>query len=271
MKKNLENIRDRSVPSNRYTRSYFLEHSNGYLEFLNSRGLILPPRLNAAFRQSKITKGMRILDVGCGRGEILVHAYLLGAAAYGVDYSAAAIEIAGSNLATFQNSSSVTSLHLIQADCTEIPFSIEVFDIIFLLDIVEHLNPAELERTLKSIYSVLKPKGKLIIHTMPNIWYYQYGYPIYRAFQRARGIHLPLDPRDRWGFRDVHINEQSPKKLRMMLEKCGYNARVKTTSVMNYSHESNRFIRAGMKLVSRAPFLRWCLGNDIYAIAKRRH
>ncbi len=49
----------------------------------------------------------------------------------------------------------------------------------------------------------------MIIHTMPNTWYYKIGYPLFRFVQRLRGKHLPADPRERWGYREVHVNEQN--------------------------------------------------------------
>jgi len=270
MNKNSKIAQSSSVPSKRYTSEYFRKHSDGYKEFQNTEGRHLPTRLKAALDLAEIEPGMMVLDVGCGRGEILYHSYLQGANTWGMDYSKAAIQIVNVTFNKIIQGQYRTRIHLQRANSTRMPYANERFDIVFLLDIVEHLNPYELEQTLKEISMVLKKDGKLIIHTMPNLWYYRFGYPLYRAFQFIRGIKLPKDPRDRWEFKDVHINEQTPRSLLSTLRQCGYDAKVRTTSVMTYPNETHPAIRSGMIFLSRAPILRLFLGNDIFAIAKKK-
>src|SRR5260370_37142830 len=79
-----------SVPSTLYTEEYFLTACEGYNEFIASEGEHLSRRLNAAFALAAVAPGMKVLDVGCGRGEILRHCARLGADAYGVDYAVVA-------------------------------------------------------------------------------------------------------------------------------------------------------------------------------------
>src|SRR3954469_15115857 len=73
-----------SVPSTLYTQEYFLTACEGYDEFIASEGEHLSRRLNAAFALANVEHGMKVLDVGCGRGEILRHCAQLGADAYGI-------------------------------------------------------------------------------------------------------------------------------------------------------------------------------------------
>src|SRR4051794_1078596 len=61
------------LPSTLYTEEYFLTACEGYDEFTTTEGEQLSRRLSAAFKLAEITPGMTILDVGCGRGEILRH------------------------------------------------------------------------------------------------------------------------------------------------------------------------------------------------------
>ena len=76
-----------SLPSTLYTEDYFLTACEGYQEFAESHGEHLSRRLAAAFAVASVEPGMRVLDVGCGRGEILRHCAHLGARAYGIDYA----------------------------------------------------------------------------------------------------------------------------------------------------------------------------------------
>src|SRR3972149_7918962 len=81
------------LPSTLYTEDYFLTACEGYEEFVESHGELLSRRLSAAFAVASVEPGMRVLDVGCGRGEILRHCARLGAHAYGVDYADVAVRM----------------------------------------------------------------------------------------------------------------------------------------------------------------------------------
>src|SRR5688500_16859502 len=82
-----------SLPPDLYTEDYFLRACEGYEEFSESQGERLSRRLSAAFAIAAVQPGMKVLDVGCGRGEILRHCARLGADAYGIDYAPVAIEM----------------------------------------------------------------------------------------------------------------------------------------------------------------------------------
>lgn len=77
-----------------YTESYYLTDCGGYDIFLASNGHNAEMRLQNVLALAAPRPGERILDIGCGRGEL---SYLLaqsGADVTGVDYSADAIRIA---------------------------------------------------------------------------------------------------------------------------------------------------------------------------------
>ena len=77
----------KSLPSTLYTEEYFLTACEGYDVFIESEGQHLSRRLQDAFAVAEVNSGMRVLDVGCGRGEIISHCMRLGVEVYGIDYA----------------------------------------------------------------------------------------------------------------------------------------------------------------------------------------
>ena len=69
---------NKSLPSTLYTEEYFLTACEGYDVFIESEGVQLSRRLRDSFKLAEVTAGMRILDVGCGRGEIIRHCMEMG-------------------------------------------------------------------------------------------------------------------------------------------------------------------------------------------------
>jgi hypothetical protein len=43
------------------------------------------------------------------------------------------------------------------------------------------LHPWELHEAMLEVRRVLKPDGRFIIHTAPNVWYDRYAYPVVRT------------------------------------------------------------------------------------------
>ncbi|HHH42283.1 MAG TPA: murein biosynthesis integral membrane protein MurJ, partial [Chloroflexi bacterium] len=169
------------VPSDLYDHTYFLSACEGYEEFVASEGRELSRRLRAAFEVAGIEPGMRVLDVGCGRGEILRRCTHLGAQAHGIDYAAAAVAMSHRALEEGE------AAGVYRADAKYLPFADGVFDRVLLFDIVEHLHSWELDQALGEVWRVLRPDGRVIIHTAPNVWYDRYAYPVVRLVRILMG------------------------------------------------------------------------------------
>ncbi len=255
-----------SVPADIYTKDYYDAYCQGYAEFRESRGKVIPERLRIPFELAQMTAGMHILDVGCGRGEILIQSGHRGARAIGIDYSFAAAETALQAIADIAESDAIL-VHVGNARC--LPYPNDCFDRVFMLDVVEHLDRSGLYECLHEVRRVLRPGGQLIIHTMPNIWYYRFGYPLFRMLQRLRGKRLPANPRDRWGFKEVHVNEQSLISLYRVLQKSGFVSRVWLKPIHSYAEEPNGLVRFAMRiLVALYPF-RLVFCDDLFAVARK--
>jgi ubiquinone/menaquinone biosynthesis C-methylase UbiE len=255
-----------------YTEEYFLTACEGYDEFLTGDGENLSRRLKAAFEVAHVTPGMWILDVGCGRGEIVRHCAQLGADAVGVDYAWAALRLSHDGLSR-QEDQAGGSVALAQSDAKRLPFAAGIFDRVLLFDVVEHLHPWELHAALLEVRRVLKDDGRLIIHTAPNAWYDRYAYPVVRLFRRlaGQGASYPANPRQ---FlvehnQDVHVNEQSILSLRRVLSQAGFKGRTWLDSPPQHRQENPALALLRYMLFHWPPF-RWFFEREVFAVALKR-
>ena len=260
-----------SLPSDLYTEEYFLTACEGYDEFNASEGEHLSRRLSAAFALAEVTPGMVVLDVGCGRGEILRHCAQLGADAYGIDYAAVAVNL---SLNVIQPLKDITPgrTAVAQADAKTLPFPTGYFDRVLMFDVVEHLHPWELHEAMCEVHRVLKPEGRFIIHTAPNVWYDRYAYPVVRLVRSAmgQGHNYPKDPRQ---FlvdvnEHVHVNEQSMMSMNRALRNAGFQGKVWLDSPPQNRRES-RVLAFLRKVAFEWPPFRWFFEREVFAVAAK--
>lgn len=127
---------------------------------LSHRGCLGPEFVEKVLALAGDLNGFVILDVGCGKGELLgeVAAWYPTAALYGADFSAARL-----GDAVRRGGSRVT---LVEADIQRsLPFRDAFFDRVFCTNTLEHLKDPE--RCLREIVRILKPDGRAIL-TLPN-------------------------------------------------------------------------------------------------------
>jgi len=260
-----------SVPSSLYTEEYFLTACEGYNEFIATEGEHLSRRLNAAFALAAVEPGMKVLDVGCGRGEILRHCARLGADAYGIDYAVVAVQFSQEIVQDVEQAPGKTGVA--QADAKTLPFPCAYFDRVLMFDVVEHLYPWELHKALIEINRVLKPEGRFIVHTAPNAWYDKYAYPVVRRFRTllGQGERYPSNPR---AFlvnvnQDVHVNEQSMVSMRRTLAHAGFSSKVWLDSPPQ-GKQGNMLIGLAREAVFRLPPFRWFFEREVFAVASKR-
>jgi ubiquinone/menaquinone biosynthesis C-methylase UbiE len=259
-----------SLPSTLYTEDYFLTACEGYVEFVETEGQHLSRRLASAFEVASVEPGMVVLDVGCGRGEILRHCARLGADAYGIDYASAAVGMSRDLIARVDDASG--QMGVAQADAKRLPFPSDYFDRVLMLDVVEHLYPWELHEALLDVRRVLKPEGRLIVHTAPNRWYDAYAYPLVRTVRRlmGQGGQYPKDPRE-FGVavnQDVHVNEQDMLSMRRTLRKAGFRGKVWLDTSPQQRDESA--ILAALRHVAFVwPPFRWFFEREVFAVASK--
>jgi SAM-dependent methyltransferase len=274
------------VPPERYSRELLLAFTGGdYAEFLRTEGAGLRPRLVRSLALAEPLQGRRVLDLGCGRGEAAFHAAARGARVYAVDYSPDCLGLTASTL-ELAPPAVWGRVDLLRADATALPLPDRSVDRALMLDVVEHLHPWQLALALREVRRVLRPDGWLVVHTVPNRWALQYGYPLLRLLRPA----LPANPRTAYEH-EVHVNEQDPLGLWRLLRRCGFGVRVWLENLTveqaawratfddgralgaddvrggAYPLLRGAFARRLVRLAMRTP-LALVAANDLYAIAR---
>lgn len=225
-----------------YTGDYYLTNCHGFEDFVVSNGRKVGPRFIKALSLAGNLSGKRVLDVGSGRGELVIQSAMRGAHAWGIDYAQAAVDIANEACSTLDDNIRERT-NIQQMDVKALQFDDAFFDVVFMMDVVEHLYPHELSAAFDELHRTIKPGGLLVMHTSPNkifegIVYPHYSRRINQAALKLSGLFGMRDglfnetmlptarefPHDEYE-REMHINEHTAPKLRADVEKHGFAVR----------------------------------------------
>jgi SAM-dependent methyltransferase len=268
-----------------YDRHYYERHvgSRELAElYFTSLGLAPTPFTEPALELANLTPDDRILDVGCGRGEMVFQSAARGAQATGVDFSDAAIDMA--NETRGKHDPEIRDrVTFVQGDAEALPFGNRSFTKAFLLDVVEHLEGRELLEVLREISRVLSDEGTLIVHTTENRWNNTWGYRLLVALAKIRRRQAPTPPAvanyqlvqsdpdldERKVL--IHINEQSVPSLKLALLRSGFESRVWLAEPDRIlGPETGRIGDRLKRLIFRLGHLKLLYGNHIFAVARPR-
>ena len=198
-----------------YTSNYYLFDCGGFDSYKSTKGKELDPRLRAVADVASLKNQGRVLDLGCGRGELAYHFCKRGFAVTAVDYSRNAIELAETCYDGEDNLR--TNVEFLQDSVTTVNLEGE-YELAIAADLIEHLSEEEVNRLYGRVSEHLKADGVFVVHTSPNLWYYKWAYPRKKKIAASVGAYLPAQPRTRYELL-VHINEQSPRVLKRQLSK----------------------------------------------------
>lgn len=102
------------------------------------------------------------LDFGCGRGDMLKYLVERGVECQGLEFSKESIEVA---LRTVGNNPRFRGVVYAENLPSSLPD--ESFDIVLLIEVIEHLFEDQLLPTFNEIYRLLRPGGKVVV-TCPH-------------------------------------------------------------------------------------------------------
>lgn len=195
-----------------YNAAYYLNDCGGYKDFKLSNGKILDIRLQKLLYFLDPQKDDIILDVGCGRGEFANAISHYCKKVIAIDYSNDAISIAKK---TFGENERV---EFICGDIMELEPK-KAYDKIIMADVFEHIEQNIIENLLCRISEkLLKRGGVLLIHTAPNLDYYEKVYTCKVKKAEEIGMFLPQNPRSAYE-QMMHINEQTVNSMDLTLKK----------------------------------------------------
>ena len=145
----------------------------------------------------------KFLEVGCAGGALLNAARQEGYEVYGVEFSDEAASFARQRF----------SLNVFTGDVHSAKFNSEMFDIVYLGDVLEHLaNPRE---TLAELRRIIVDGGLLVLEcpTQTNTLFSRAGFFMYGVLGKKATVQLP----------PYHLFEYRPKSMTELLRLCGFS------------------------------------------------
>ena len=195
---------------------------------------------------NKIPPSNRWLDIGCGPGTFLGN-FNVGNDAVGLDLSAPQIDYAIRTYGT-------ANCAFVTGTLEELVAKGEKFDVVSIIEVVEHLHYSAVDQLLVQISQLLNPSGCVVL-TTPN---YRSLWPL---------IELAVNTISRVSYEDQHINKYIPSKLQRQMSRV-FDTQVSTIVGLApfMAVVSDKLVAPANKL--GASFLHFGMGNLILATGR---
>lgn len=129
-------------------------HIIGLLKAESSKKVVY---IRDVFSREGVSLKSKVLDIGCGAGLISNKLAADGYEIFGVDQSAGSVAVAR------RHAPSNAKVHYSAGDAYALDFADASFDVVMLLDFLEHVD--EPDRAIKEASRVLKPGGLMLFYT----------------------------------------------------------------------------------------------------------
>jgi cyclopropane fatty-acyl-phospholipid synthase-like methyltransferase len=207
-----------------YDESYFLGQVDGYNEFsdFNATADSLFDRYKLNIKALDLQPADKYLEIGCGRGEIVMFHSKQGGVALGVDFSADAIALANAKKEEIG-----LECEFKACSFAEIESDIK-WDKILASEFIEHISEEEGVNFFEKAHQLLRIGGRLVVYTYPNTLQRSYGYPLARLYNLLiKRKLLPKIPDDMLHehYKKFHLNEQSIFSLKKYAIKSEFKIR----------------------------------------------
>jgi 2-polyprenyl-3-methyl-5-hydroxy-6-metoxy-1,4-benzoquinol methylase len=141
---------------------YALGHSEQELQRLSRQGQALGPFTRQLFQEAGIREGMRVLDVGCGGGDVaFLAADLVGPSGVvmGVDRERRAVDWANARA----HSQGTTNVNFVEGDPAEMEFDHQFDAVVGRLVLMYYPDPVD---TIRKLMRHLRPEGLIVFQEM---------------------------------------------------------------------------------------------------------
>jgi len=263
-----------------YQRDYYLSDCEGFREFQKNWGKKPSRRLTKCLKLLSPALGQRIVDLGCGRGEVALNAAACGAEVVAVDGSPHALCLLAEAANRWQRERTddpnwPDRIETLAANLDFLPLADSSFDAAVMSDVIEHIPRQQIPAVLRECHRILRPAGRLIIHTQPNRLLVDWTVPVLSRFARLWGVRLPRDLRDEMtpGARgDYHPSEQSRGELRRHLQRANFVIEelwLEGSYPLHRIFGDSKWKASVMNRFRRSGWLKELLAGQIFAVCHR--